>query len=148
MCTTILIMKSSIFCSILPSSPPKVNRRFRGTHSLHPQSWRIRQTRISIKAGGKLSRWFLARLILQPSRQRWHDPLKCWFTINTLYSVISQKKEPFIATAEILKSYNPYNIERVENEMITTKYLLALATQIQEQDNTVLFWFRHAQYSV
>jgi hypothetical protein len=42
-----------------------------------------------------LSRWFLARLILQPWGWRRHIPPKRRLTSNGLHGVIYQKREPF-----------------------------------------------------
>jgi hypothetical protein len=39
----------------------------------------------------ELSRWYVARLILQPWRWRWHVPPKCLLTFNRLHDVISQR---------------------------------------------------------
>jgi hypothetical protein len=118
------LLKSSISWDVKQCSPLKVNWHFTGTCHLHLQGRKTRQTRNQHEAGSKQSNdmmcipldyfilcllsptgttavyllpascWFLVWLILLPWRWRWHIPPKRW-----LHGVISQKTEPFIATA-------------------------------------------------
>jgi hypothetical protein len=122
---TAVIMETSIFCDIILCSPLKVNVRFGGRYRLHLQGRRINQTRNERERRWQieelalhgvifkkivlfttrsayhhlLSRWFLARLILQPWRWRRYVPPEHRLTLNGLRSVISQKIVFFIYKA-------------------------------------------------
>jgi hypothetical protein len=70
-----VVLKSSVFWDITPSSSLKVSWHFRASnkHGLVPAS-----------------RSFLASLALQPWRWRWHVSPKCWLTFNRLHGITSQ----------------------------------------------------------
>jgi hypothetical protein len=77
---TVVVMKSTIFCDMIPCSPLKANHRF---GDISPP---FQGRRISL-----LSCWFLAQLILRACRWRWYVLPKRWLTFNELHSIISQK---------------------------------------------------------
>jgi hypothetical protein len=99
---TAVFVKSYIFWDITPCSPLKVNRCSGGTYRLHLQCRRISRARIQ-RSSHQLSRWFLARLILQPWRWRRHVPPKHMLTLNGLHGDISQETELYILRNYILK---------------------------------------------
>jgi hypothetical protein len=84
---TAVVMKSSIFWDIMPYSPLKVNRRFRGTRRLHLQG-RRNQREAGSKQSSSVLKW------------RQHVPLKRRLNINGLHGVLSQTIEPLIKRSE------------------------------------------------
>jgi hypothetical protein len=62
---TKLEMKRTIFWDIMPCSPLKINQRLEGTYRIHLQDRKISKE-TKVKAGGNITRWFLAQIIFQP----------------------------------------------------------------------------------
>jgi hypothetical protein len=108
----LMSMKRTIFWSITPCSPLKMNRRFGGTYRLHLQVRRISRARNQRESSWQvtsacnlISLWFLARLIRRPRRWRRYDTSKRWLTFDGLHGVIFQKIVLFKTTD--LRTSNP-----------------------------------------
>jgi hypothetical protein len=78
---TPVVMKSSVFCNIMPCSPLKLNRHFGGTYRLHLQDRRIDRTRNQRD---------------KRSRRWWYVSPKRLLSLNGLRALISEKTILFI----------------------------------------------------
>jgi hypothetical protein len=83
---TAVVTKSSVFWDIMPYSPLKVNRSFRGTYRLHLQGWRISQSETNMKQ--------VARFLCLPEIRGGGLP-KRRLTLSGLHGVMSQKLQLF-----------------------------------------------------
>jgi hypothetical protein len=92
-------MKSTIFCDIMPCSPLKVIRRFKGTHHFHLQGW-ISQAIYQSESMHcyLLSCWCHAWFIRLRRWRRYVFP-EHRLSFNRLQGVIHQKTIPFLTTA-------------------------------------------------
>jgi hypothetical protein len=85
---TSVVIKSCIFWEIIPCSPLKVGRRFRGARRLCLHVRRISRARNQLEKQ-------VISLILRPWRWRRHAPPKRRLTFNGVHDVISQTTELF-----------------------------------------------------
>jgi hypothetical protein len=84
------IMKNSVFCDIMPSSPLKIDQHFGVRWHIDLQVWRVNQI------GNKQS-YYLLWLILEYWKWRSNVPLKHQLTLDRQHNIISQKMELFIS---------------------------------------------------
>jgi hypothetical protein len=86
---------------ITPCGPLKVNRRFRGTRSLHLQGRRISQAKNQREEGSKLQAAFLLGLFFDPE----NDGEMLLRNVGRLLTNYIQKLQRFITTA--VRTSNP-----------------------------------------
>jgi hypothetical protein len=93
------VMKSKIFCNVIPCSLLYVCWRFGGTRCFHLQGRRLNH------ASNTQSDWFS----LQPWRMRHFVPPKCQLTSSRLHGVTSEIRLFFVATSNLTKWQWIYN---------------------------------------